>query len=109
MGADEKSTYYLTKYFFPYRYNSFCNPPPPHYWYGRVACAVRSNLGYHCYHTCSFFFLLSFRRPYSAASYSKLKGRKVVGISLSDRKKLSKTIGVSPGTLYTPHLALIWG
>ena len=31
-----------------------------YFWYGRVACAVRSNLGYHCFHTCSFFLLSSF-------------------------------------------------
>ena len=60
----------------------------------------------------SFFFLLSFfffSSPFSAAAYSKLMEIKVVGISLSYRKKVGKTLGVPPGTLYTPHLALIWG
>ena len=55
------------------------------------------------------FFLLSFSSPFSAAAYSKLMETKVVGISLSYRKKVGKTLGVPPGTLYTPHLALIWG
>ena len=54
------------------------------------------------------FFFLSPDRTFSP-TYSKMKETKVVGISLSYRKKLRKTIGVPPGTLYTPHLTLIWG
>ena len=53
--------------------------------------------------------LSSFSSPFSAASYRKLSETKVVGISLSNQKKLRKTIGATLGTLYTPHLTLIWG
>ena len=60
--------------------------------------------------TCvlSSFFFLSPDRTF-LPTYSKMKETKVVGISLIYRKKLGKTLGVPPGTLYTPHLALIWG
>ena len=57
----------------------------------------------------SFFLLFSFSSPFSAASYRKLTETKVVGITLSYQKKLRKTIGATLGTLYTPHLTLIWG
>ena len=50
------------------------------FWYGRVACATRYSF------TIVFtrVLLLSFRSPFSAASYKKLKETKVVWISLSD-------------------------
>ena len=79
----------------------------------RASCVRHTLLVYHCFHACSssFFFLLSsfFRSLFSAASYKKLKEMKIVGISLSDRKKLRKTLRVTQRTLYTPRLALICG
>ena len=79
----------------------------------RASCVRHTLLSYHCFHTCSssssFFLLSFFRSPFSAASYIKLKKTKIVGISLSDQKKPRKTLGVIPGTLYTPQFALIWG
>ena len=43
------------------------------------------------------------------ASYKDLKETKVVGITLSYQERLRDTLGVTPVTLYTPHLALILG
>ena len=43
------------------------------------------------------------------ASYKDLKETKVVGIILSYQERLRNTLGVTPVTLYTLHLALILG
>ena len=40
------------------------------------------------------------------ASYKNLKETKVVGITLTYQELLRNTLGVTPVTLYTPHLTL---
>ena len=75
----------------------------------QASCMRHTLLVYHCFHACSSFFFLSSAHPSLQHPTKKLKETKIVGISLSDRKKLRKTLGVTPGTLYTPQLALIWG
>ena len=89
----------------------------PFCWYARVACATRFACAKrysvcHYFHLCSFFFFFFFFLSPDRTflpTCSKMKKTKVVGISLSYRKELGKNIGVPPGTLYTPHLTLIWG
>ena len=43
------------------------------------------------------------------ASYKILKETKVVAITLTYQERLRKTLGVTPVTLYTPHLILNLG